>query len=417
MKSSKASKPDSTKKHSNTKSVHFRDSGQYQDLNSPSEQKEEKYSEVFTINPQPYTDRKQTDKVREVHNNSSNKKYERNDSDMSNPASAHLPSTARESVMFLNDVKSAKKQLHRPIIYKKSVLVNNSFQFPSFEKTSNIRALITNAISGNFIFEGLDSETLSILVDAFEHREVEKEEIIIREGHKGDYFYIIEHGSVEFSKMIKESVKVVGRAGKSQTFGDLALLHDCPRAATCIALETCHLWRVDQEIFRQVLAKQRQSKDNEIITILRKVKLFSNFTNENLGKLANIATSKHYAKGQYIIKKGGIGREFYILKEGVATVRNIMAGGASYEDQTLSQGDYFGERAILTSENRVADVVADESCVILCLTKKQFIDSVGSIEDSFRRMSDFRVLVSHQIISHYLVSNFNGIVLNTHTSE
>lgn len=399
MKSSKELRP----KKSHTKSVRFRDSGQYHDSHSASEQKEDMYSEFLPIESQPYTGNEEAEKVQEVHNSSSNnKKYGDSDSDMSNH---HCPSAPRD------------ENLRGQILHRMSVLGDSSFQFPSFEKTSDVRELITNVISGNFIFEGLDTEMLSKFVDAFEHCEVEKDEIVIKEGDKGDYFYIIEQGTVEFSKMIKDSLKVLGCAGKSKAFGDLALLHDCPRTASCIALETCHLWRVDQNVYRQVLAKQSQSKDDEMIEILRKVKLFSHFTNDYLNKVASIVTSKHFAKDEYIIKKGEIGREFYVVKEGKVSVRNIVAGNTSYEDQELSEGDYFGERALLTSEPRAADVVADGNCVILCLTKKQFIDSVGSIEDSVRQMSDFRVLVSHHILSHYLVSNFKALVLNKITSK
>ena len=407
MKSSKSSTPDSFKtnngaksskesrpKMSKTKSVRFRDSGQYQDSHSASEQKDEMYSEFLPIDPHFSSGSEDAENVQEVHNSSGNKKYfEHSESDLSNH---HDPSAPRDG------------NLRRQILQRMSVLGDSSFQFPSFEKTSDVRALITNVISGNFIFEGLGTETLSKLVDAFEHCEVEKDEIIIKEGDKGDFFYVIEQGTVEFSKMIKDSMRVVGRAGKSQAFGDLALLHDCPRAASCIALEACHLWRVGQDIFRQVLAKQRQSKDDEIIKILRKVKLFSNFTNDKLGKVASIATFKNFTKDEYIIKKGELGREFYMVKEGTVIVRNIVVGNASYEDQKLSKGDYFGERALLTSEPHVADVVADENCIILCLTRKQFIDSVGSIEDSVTRMSDFRVLVSYPILCQYLCIKFQG---------
>eukprot|EP00957_Ditylum_brightwellii_P188401 14342536-Ditylum_brightwellii.AAC.1 len=68
---------------------------------------------------------------------------------------------------------------------------------------------------------------------------------IIKQGDIGDYFYVIESGSVKFTVDGAE----VGKAKSGDGFGELALLYNCPRAATCTAEEACDLWRVDQDTF------------------------------------------------------------------------------------------------------------------------------------------------------------------------
>ena len=68
---------------------------------------------------------------------------------------------------------------------------------------------------------------------------------LVREGDAGDLFYIVEAGHVE-----------VGRAGGHVTdlgpgdyFGEIALLRDVPRSATCTATTNVELYTIDRERF------------------------------------------------------------------------------------------------------------------------------------------------------------------------
>jgi cAMP-dependent protein kinase regulator len=52
--------------------------------------------------------------------------------------------------------------------------------------------------------------------------------VTCREGEEGDNFYVIEHGLFEASKKGEVVFKYEGRGA----FGELALMYNCPRAAT-----------------------------------------------------------------------------------------------------------------------------------------------------------------------------------------
>jgi cAMP-dependent protein kinase regulator len=54
-------------------------------------------------------------------------------------------------------------------------------------------------------------------------------------------------------------------------------------------------------------------------------------------------------------------------------------------------GDYFGERALLTNENRAANVVVTSNeCVVLSLERETFIRLLGSLQDILKRnMEDY----------------------------
>ena len=80
-----------------------------------------------------------------------------------------------------------------------------------------------------------------------------KGEDIIKEGDLGDCAYIIEHGSVEVSKVTPQGEKqVLGVLGRSEIFGEMGLIDGLPRSATVTALEDCVMSVCSQETFNNL---------------------------------------------------------------------------------------------------------------------------------------------------------------------
>ena len=74
---------------------------------------------------------------------------------------------------------------------------------------------------------------------------IEAGEIIINQGDIGDNFYVIDSGEVEII-IDGRNISVIGENG---TFGELALIHGRPRAATVKAKCDCKLWAIDRIVF------------------------------------------------------------------------------------------------------------------------------------------------------------------------
>ena len=67
---------------------------------------------------------------------------------------------------------------------------------------------------------------------------------LVREGDAGDLFYIVEAGHVEV-----EAGGHVTDLGPGDYFGEIALLRDVPRSATCTATTNVELYTIDRERF------------------------------------------------------------------------------------------------------------------------------------------------------------------------
>ena len=90
---------------------------------------------------------------------------------------------------------------------------------------------------------------------ALESESFESGAVIIREGEKGDNFYIIEDGTVE----VQKEGKKVADLSVGQFFGEKALLSEDVRQATCIASGEVKV-RVDEEHSDESMMKMLRIK-------------------------------------------------------------------------------------------------------------------------------------------------------------
>lgn len=239
-----------------------------------------------------------------------------------------------------------------------------NFEPPKFPKGVLDVETIKKSIKANFLFEQLSKADLEILVQAFEKVRVHVGEEVIKQGEAGDYFYIIGKGQVSF--LVNE--KVVGSASAGKSFGELALLYTSPRAATVIAdSNPTHLYRVDQKSFRYIMQTKAQETEGEKMKLLQKIAFLKDFAKPDLERLCNCMVLRKFKVNEVIVTKGEEGNSFYILKDGSVKITEIEAGGKKFDDVTLQHGGYFGERALITSEPRAANVIgkAEGSCFVI----------------------------------------------------
>jgi CRP-like cAMP-binding protein len=105
-----------------------------------------------------------------------------------------------------------------------------------------------------------------------------------------------------------------------------------------------------------------------VLSDLRSLDLFHEFTDSELASLADLADVEEFSAGQLIVRQDEPGDAMYLLLNGKAIVLH-RAEGRSFELAELGRGEFFGEFALVDDGPRSADVSAKEPCVALKITQ------------------------------------------------
>jgi CRP-like cAMP-binding protein len=110
----------------------------------------------------------------------------------------------------------------------------------------------------------------------------------------------------------------------------------------------------------------RLGKDAKV-ELLKRVPLFSKLDKKGLQDVAHIADELDLPAGKEMATEGDRGREFFVLLKGEAEVRR---GGERIN--TMKEGDFFGEIALVTKMPRTATVTATSDVDVLVITERDF---------------------------------------------
>lgn len=268
-----------------------------------------------------------------------------------------------------------------------------SFKIPRFEKSKESINIIRDALLKNMLFKDLSPAQLDMIIMAMKPRKVAKLTTLITEGDQGYNFYVIQKGHFQFFK----KGKMVYEAHGGEAFGELALLYNAPRQVTVTSVTTAEVWKLDRVTFRQILASSNEKKQAMIKKALEDAPIFEELEENQIDALVDCVHFQTYNEGDVIIRKGDHGSMFYIIVRG--NVQCTKAGNANSNDLIFGEGDYFGERALLTDEPRAANIIAIEEVECLVLDRESFDKHLGPLKELMDHNLGYRVLKSVPLLS------------------
>jgi CRP/FNR family transcriptional regulator, cyclic AMP receptor protein len=110
----------------------------------------------------------------------------------------------------------------------------------------------------------------------------------------------------------------------------------------------------------------RLRKDAKL-ELLRQVPLFAGCSKKELGEISTLADELSFPSGTKLIEEGRQGHEFFLLVEGEVDVR---AKGRKVN--TLSDGAFFGEMALVSQRPRNATVTTSSPVRVLVVHEQAF---------------------------------------------
>lgn len=235
---------------------------------------------------------------------------------------------------------------------------------PVHKKSPEDMQAIKSRMAQNFMFNSLNPKDEKAILLAVVPVTKQKGDVIIQEGDDGDNFYLLERGALDCTKVLKEgeAPTFLKEYAPGESFGELALLYNAPRAATITCKsEDCLLWSMDRNTFNAIIKTAVQKKREKYDQFLDKVEILKCMQKNERSKLADAFKEEWFEDTDYIIKQGDKddNSSFYMIIEGDCIATMVMQPGTPAQQvKEYGPGDYFGERSLLKDLPRAANVIA-----------------------------------------------------------
>jgi CRP-like cAMP-binding protein len=121
---------------------------------------------------------------------------------------------------------------------------------------------------------------------------------------------------------------------------------------------------------------------------LKSIRLFENFSDEQLRLIAPFADETSVAEGEQLVKEGDYSYELIGIEEGTA---QVVRGGERVGE--LGPGDFFGEIGVMERTLRTATVTATSPMRLITLTRwelRRMEKDLPEAMDQLRKAADER---------------------------
>lgn len=175
-------------------------------------------------------------------------------------------------------------------------------------------------------------------------------------------------------------------------------MYNAPRAASIYAKsDDCVTWALDRETFNYIVKDASIKKREKYVGFLSKVDIFKTLDEYQIASIADAIKEEIIKEGENIINQGEKGDKFYILESGKAVAIKTFENNVTEEVLNYSEGDYFGELALIKDEPRAATVKALIDSKFLSLDRMSFKRLLGPLLALLKKNSELYQKFSKEI--------------------
>jgi CRP-like cAMP-binding protein len=253
------------------------------------------------------------------------------------------------------------------------------------------------------LFADLSEEEFQQVLARIKSYHVDKENLICKEGEKGDSIYVVSQGRVGIYKYnIKEKKEVllnILEAG--DFFGEFSFFSHQRRSASARALTDVSLLEMTQEDFEEI--KRAYPNISEVLLTLYKRRVvdtilalsppFNALSPHDRKRLVERFAHQVVDPDVTVIQEGTLPTFLYLIKSGRAEVF-IEKGGKEVIVGHLAAGDIFGEISLLLGRNHTASVRTVTRTELLMASKNDVEGILGvypQIRETLKKYSRARL--------------------------
>lgn len=238
------------------------------------------------------------------------------------------------------------------------------------------------------MFAALTPEDKETLVKTMREEKYSSNDIIIKEGDRGNSLYLVEAGTFNCVKENPDGTQTLLKVyAEGEMFGELALVYGWPRTATMIAnSDDCSVFSLDRQTFNYVVNSSIVRRNETYMKMLSNVTVLKTLDQYERTQILDSCVHREYDEDEWVIAEGDQGEEFFILLEGEAYATKGFENKSTPKlVKEYKAGDYFGERALLKNTIRAANIIAKTKIKCLVFDRDRFKKLLGPIEHILKR--------------------------------
>ena len=251
------------------------------------------------------------------------------------------------------------------------------------------------------IFATLDGPILGEIAKAMRTHVAKPDEIIIKKGEAGEHFFVVSDGECQAFLSEDASGAAVATYHTHDSFGELALLYDSPRAATVKATKVSKLYKLGRIQFRNLVMEAMQKGKAGLEERLRQVALLAGLYANEISRLAEAMEPETFKDGDYIETMGAPADSLSIILSG-----EVACHKDDGQELRLAEGAIFGESCLKhlhkagePPAKRQAHVVAVGEVRCARLSANHITDILGPLQQALDLAFMRKVLCSVEIFA------------------
>lgn len=138
--------------------------------------------------------------------------------------------------------------------------------------------------------------------------------------------------------------------------------------------------------------------DGTTEAVLSKVPAFAELSARDLRRVAAIVHKREYKSGESVFYQGDPGLGMFIIQEGEISIRISEREGEEKELAVLTDGDFFGELALLDESPRSATAMCKTDCTVTGFFRTDLMELIKENPDlGMKIVMKFAEILAHRL--------------------
>ena len=250
------------------------------------------------------------------------------------------------------------------------------------KESEQFKALVNDFVPVN----GLPPQYQNEVINQSEVATYKKRQFVFKQGDRDNYSYYLLEGELE----LLADEQLVKQVSGGTDAARYAMAQLQPRQMSAKAKTAVTILKVDRNLLDRLLTMDDKGDEGEVevsdidseesvdwMTRLLQSELFARIPPANIQRIFTTMESMEVNAGDVIVEQGTPGDYYYLIQKGSCEVsRKTASGGEPIKLAELSEGDSFGEEALVSDAVRNASITMTADGELMRLTKEDFVDLI-----------------------------------------